>query len=145
MKHLHLQILPLILGAVFLGGCSVSTTPNAKAPISPVSYREMGLAARTLERQGDGRTSGPAEGRSMQPLYGDNAYLVISPIDYPDLEPGMLVAYYNLSGRRVVHLLGQREGTYWTVRGINNAHEDADYVTPQNLIGVVYSSFVAMR
>jgi len=77
----------------------------------------------------------------MEPLMGGNSYLVIDPIDYQDLRPGMLVAYRNLAGRRVVHQLVAKEGHYWTVRGINNVQEDADFVTPDNLIGVVYGTF----
>lgn len=77
----------------------------------------------------------------MQPLYGPNSYLLIEPIDYRQLKPGMIVAYRDLGGRRVVHRLVSREGDYWTVEGINNAHPDADYVTADNLIGVVYGAF----
>ncbi len=81
----------------------------------------------------------------MQPLYGDNAYLIITPIAFNELQSGMLIAYHNLQGMRVVHRLGEREGAYWTVKGINNRYEDADYVTPDNLIGVVYGSFFASQ
>lgn len=132
------------LGAL-LSGCSMGGAPNAKAPASTLSYRESARAAAVVEDQADGRISGPAEGSSMQPLYGDNAYLIITPIDYDDLEPGMLVAYENLWGRRVVHALLRKEGKYWTVQGVNNFNEDADYVTPKNLLGVVYGSFVAVQ
>lgn len=134
----------IALGAV-LSGCGLGYAPNASAPASTISTRDSARAAAIIEDQMDGRISGPAEGNSMQPLYGSNAYLIITPIDYADLEPGMLVAYKDLFGRRVVHALLRKEGKYWTVQGVNNAHEDADYVTEQNLIGVVYGSMIAYK
>ncbi len=80
----------------------------------------------------------------MEPLFGKNVYLVIEPIPFEDLKPGMLVAYDSINGQRIVHQLVSKEGGYWTVKGINNPHEDGDYVTPHNLIGVVYGSFHAV-
>ncbi|GHC04168.1 S24/S26 family peptidase [Cerasicoccus arenae] len=131
--------------AALSGGCTLESSPNEVAPVSSLGYREAGRAAMIVEDLGDGRISGPAEGTSMQPLYGKNAYLVINPINYDELKPGMVVAYKDLSGRKVVHALLAKEGKYWTVQGINNAFEDPDYVTPENLLGVVYGSFHAIE
>jgi len=77
----------------------------------------------------------------MAPLYGDNTLLVINPIRYEELEPGMTVAYVNARGVRVVHKLVTLTKSGWFVIGINNARIDEDLVTPENLLGVVYASF----
>lgn len=79
----------------------------------------------------------------MQPVFGDNVYFVIAPINFEDLRSGMLIAYRNLGGARVVHRIVAKEGKYWTVEGINNRYDDADYVTKENLIGIVYGTFHA--
>ena len=77
----------------------------------------------------------------MAPVYGDNTLLVINPINYADLKPGMTVAYVNSQGLRVVHKLVSKTKGGWFVAGINNTRIDEDLVTPQNLIGVIYASF----
>ena len=77
----------------------------------------------------------------MSPVYGDNTLLVINPIKYEDLKPGMTVAYVNSHGMRVVHKLVSKTKGGWYVIGLNNARVDEDLVTPENLIGVVYASF----
>lgn len=136
---------PLLLSLIALLFVGCAMRPNRTSPVSALPYRDTGKSAALVDDLGEGRTSGPALGTSMQPLYGDKAYLVIAPIAYEELEPGMLVAYDTMGGDRVVHALKEREGAYWTVQGINNPYEDADYVTPQNLIGVVYGTFMASR
>lgn len=80
-------------------------------------------------------------GSSMQPVYGDETLLVINPIAYDDLRPGMTVAYRNQRGVRVVHRLVVRLADGWRIMGLNNDRVDEDVVTRENLIGVVYASF----
>ncbi|WP_309383861.1 hypothetical protein [Cerasicoccus frondis] len=129
---------------MLLSGCEYrETAPTAQAPVSGESFRDSAKAARIVERQEAGRTSAPGGGTSMAPLYGDNVYFVIEPIEFDELQPGMLVAYDSINGQRIVHQLVSKEGDYWSVKGINNPHEDSDYVTRQNLIGVVYGAFHA--
>ncbi|MGE9297262.1 MAG: S24/S26 family peptidase [Puniceicoccales bacterium] len=111
-------------------------TPSSTLPASSTSR-----AARSVEDGAPDRISGPGSGESMEPLMGRNSYLVIDPIAFEDLRSGMIVAYRNLAGRRVVHRIVEKDGPYWTVEGINNPHEDADFVTRDNLIGVVYGTF----
>ncbi|HUL52749.1 MAG TPA: S24/S26 family peptidase [Opitutaceae bacterium] len=91
-----------------------------------------------------GRTPAAGAGTSMQPVYGDNTMLVISPIDYDQLRPGMTVAYMNQRGVRVVHRLVQKLADGWQVIGLNNDRVDDDVVTRKNLIGVIYASFNTM-
>lgn len=125
-----------------LSGCvNDSESISSQAPRSGVYASQTSAAARIAQRGDENRITGPGRGDSMQPLFGPNDYLVIDPIAYEDLQPDMIVAYKDLGGRRVVHRLVEREGDYWTVAGINNPLPDADYVTPDNLIGVVYGVF----
>ena len=77
----------------------------------------------------------------MAPIYGENSVIVTQPIAYEDLEKGMIVAFINPQGLRVVHQLTRLTQNGWRSQGLNNAFEDEGYVTPQNLIGVVYGVF----
>jgi len=129
-----------------LAGCALEPAASvAEAPDSPVRASDTARAAYVVKKSEPGRASGPGRGESMQPLMGRNSYVVIDPIAYEALRPGMLVAYRNLAGQQVVHRLVEKEGGYWTVEGINNQFADADYVTPDNLIGVVYGTFHSAR
>ena len=76
----------------------------------------------------------------MKPVYGDNTMLVVAPIAFADLQAGMTVVYTNRLGRRVAHQLLSPTRRGWRVQGLNNQAEDAELVTPENLIGVVYAS-----
>jgi hypothetical protein len=66
--------------------------------------------------------------------------LVVAPIAFVDLQEGMTVVYTNRHGRRVAHQLLSLTRRGWRVQGLNNQAEDAELVTPENLIGVVYAS-----
>jgi hypothetical protein len=76
----------------------------------------------------------------MKPVYGENTILVISKIAFEDLKPAMNVVYTNKRGKLVVHQVVSREAAGWRVQGINNAKEDRERVTRENLMGVVYAS-----
>ena len=76
----------------------------------------------------------------MQPVYGENTILVISKIAFEELKSGMTIAYMNHRGHQVVHQLVAKEAAGWRVQGMNNDIEDAERVTRENLIGVIYAS-----
>lgn len=80
-------------------------------------------------------------GTSMQPVFGEDTLLVINPIAYDDLKPGMTVAYRNQRGVRVVHRLVVKLADGWRIMGLNNDRVDDAVVTRENLIGVIYASF----
>lgn len=80
-------------------------------------------------------------GASMRPVYGENTVLVLQKVPFDSLTAGMNVAYRNRRGVPVLHRLVEREGDGWRAAGLNNPEEDADRVTPQNLLGIVYASF----
>ena len=128
------------------GGCATSETagppPAAVTPPSAnVGVDQAWHDAKLVAGRGPGRQPAMGAGSSMQPVYGDNTMLVISPIDYSELREGMTVAYTNSRGVRVVHQLLEKVAGGWRVMGLNNEREDEDLVTRQNLIGVVYASF----
>ena len=79
-------------------------------------------------------------GESMAPVYGDGSVLVTRPIDYRQLRAGMTVVYVSIEGHRVAHRLIRLEDHGWRAQGINNDTPDAELVTPENLVGVVYAS-----
>ena len=134
----------LILG--WSGGCaSPDLAPTAKeAPVPPSANVNVDQAwhdAKVVAGRGPGREPAMGAGASMQPVYGDNTMLVISPIAYDQLREGLSVAYVNRRGVRVVHRLVEKVDGGWRVIGLNNDREDDDLVTRQNLLGVVYASF----
>jgi hypothetical protein len=134
----------LILG--WSGGCAspdlAVTAKEAPAPPSAnVNVDQAWHDAKMVAEREPGREPAMGAGSSMQPVYGDNTMLVISPIAYDQLREGMSVAYLNRRGVRVVHRLVEKTGGGWRVIGLNNNREDDELVTRRNLLGVVYASF----
>jgi len=124
------------------GGCMSSPTPvPAVSPSANVNVNEAWRDAKTVAAREPGRMPAAGTGSSMQPVYGDNTLLVISPIDYEQLRAGMTVAYVNHNGVRVVHRLVEKKEGGWRVMGLNNERVDQDLVTKKNLLGVIYASF----
>jgi hypothetical protein len=142
------RMLSALLSVLVL--CVACTTapeaaPAARAPaVSPsvdVNVDQAWSDAKAVAARGSGRMPAVGTGTSMQPVYGDNTLLVISPIAYEQLRPGMIVAYRNRRGVRVVHRLVIKLADGWRIMGLNNDRIDDELVTPQNLIGVIYASF----
>ena len=131
--------------ALMSSGCSetvpVASTAPRPAPSTDVGKMQAWKDAERISANDEGRVTLIGSGESMRPIYGENTVLVISKIDFADLKPGMQVAYNNQAGRRVVHVLLDRDDRGWRVQGLNNASEDRERVTRHNLIGVVYASF----
>jgi hypothetical protein len=133
--------MPLVLS--WWGGCrSFSLRPEPTVPPSAnVDVDEAWHDAKMVAAREPGSMPAAGTGSSMQPVYGDNTLLVITPIDYEQLRAGMTVAYVNHNGVRVVHRLVEKAEGGWRVMGLNNERVDADLVTPKNLLGVIYASF----
>ncbi len=136
---------------LFLAACETPTTaPNGRTsaavgpmPSSDVNRLQAWRDAETVARAREGGSPAVGQGQSMAPLYGDNTMLVITKVDYRDLAPGMTVAYIKDNGRQVVHrLVAKDKNGNWTAQGFNNDWIDSTLVTPWNLIGVIYASFV---
>jgi signal peptidase I len=82
-------------------------------------------------------------GRSMEPLYATNTAIVIQAIDYEHIKKGMTVVYLKSTGVRVCHsVVGETTGGY-LVQGVNNDAEDAELITPDNLIGVIVQAYAS--
>ncbi len=129
----------LALG-MLLGGAGCVTSEPDTAPSADVSVNEAWSDAKAVAERGPGRIPVVGTGTSMQPVYGENTMLVITPIAFEDLKPGMTVAYRNRAGVRLVHVLERKVSEGWRVRGLNNELADSELVTAQNLIGVIYAS-----
>lgn len=117
----------------------VSKSSN-DAPSANVSKLQAWRDAELIASLAPGRTEVIGAGDSMKPVYGENTILVLSKIAFDDLKPGMNVVYTNRRGRLVVHQSIARDASGWRARGINNAQEDPERVTRENLVGVVYAS-----
>jgi hypothetical protein len=126
-----------------LSGCAEA--PVAPAP-KPVPATDVGRLqawhdAEKVAAHDENRVTVIGSGDSMRPIYGENTVLVLSKIDYENLKTGMQVGYLNVAGRRVVHVLLEKDSRGWKVQGLNNDAVDRERVTRYNLIGVVYASF----
>jgi hypothetical protein len=141
-------VLAALLAWGVAGGCQSAPPPPPPAPAPPpvpptanVSVDQAWADAKLVAARAPGRIPVMGTGISMQPVYGDNTLLVISPIAYDRLRAGMTVAYRNSQGARVVHRLVEKVDDGWKVMGLNNANVDGELVTRRNLIGVIYASF----
>jgi hypothetical protein len=139
------RAVPAMLAVLTLcAGCStVPEAPRESAvpPSADVNVNQAWRDAKTVAARGPGRMPAMGTGASMQPVYGEDTLLVINPIAFDQLKPGMIVAYRNRRGVRVVHRLVVKLADGWRILGLNNDRVDDDLVTPENLIGVIYASF----
>jgi hypothetical protein len=123
-------------------------TPSREAtaklvPSTNTSRVQAWKDAELVAGMGEGRVSAAGSGGSMQPVFGSNTMVVISKIAYEDLKAGMTVAYMNRKGHQVVHQILEKKARGWSVQGLNNEVVDLDFVTRDNLLGVIYVSFAA--
>jgi hypothetical protein len=137
-----------VLVAIGFGGTVFAAPPapasheksSATAPAANVSKIQAWKDAELIASLAPGRAEVIGAGDSMKPVYGENTILVISKIAFEDIKPAMNVVYTNRRGKLVVHQVIAREAGGWRVQGINNAKEDRERVTRENLMGVVYAS-----
>lgn len=80
-------------------------------------------------------------GHSMQPLFLAGNILVVVPVEYAQLSAGSTVLYYNKRGHPVMHVLVANAKPGWRATGLNNEVEDDDFVTPDNLVGIVSKAY----
>ena len=82
-------------------------------------------------------------GQSMEPLYAPRTAIVVVAADFEKLQKGVTVVYLNSRGVRVAHaIVGETRGGY-LVRGVNNATEDPELVTPDNYLGTVTQAYAS--
>jgi hypothetical protein len=143
----------LLFAPLFLTlGCESDSSAPTRATAAPapamgkatpsanVSRLQAWKDAELIASLGPGRLEVIGTGDSMRPVYGEATILVISRVAFAELKPGMTVAYTTSRGSRVVHQLLTKDRLGWRIQGLNNAAEDKERVTPENLIGVVYAS-----
>jgi hypothetical protein len=83
-------------------------------------------------------------GRSMAPLYPPGTVLVLQPLLWANLRPGM-TAIYNKDPdnpyHMVAHVLLKREADEWVAQGLANRAPDRVLVTEANYVGTVVAAF----
>ncbi len=115
-----------------------------KLKISPISTVDSGSATRAAQliRRGYfGVMIGHGAGESMMPVYGENSFFVIRPADFDSLTRGTMIAYRYKYGQIIIHQLIRKQGKKWMAQGLNNQVMDNEWVTTENIVGVVYAVF----
>ncbi|MEO6875322.1 MAG: hypothetical protein ABI222_10945 [Opitutaceae bacterium] len=140
----------IVGGAFFFGGCSSIGVPQnldsivsfAPAPVIVAKGHEL-HAAELAAQQVQGAQAFIGAGESMEPVYASGTAIVVTPVDFAQLKPGMSVVYVNNAGRGVAHALVAKTSDGWIAQGANNSSPDPDRVTVRNLVGVVTQAYAA--
>ena len=136
------------------GGCtSVQTQaeqerdfyyPMAPIPVLVHKGQELKAAERAAgSKAGDIAVRG--DGCSMEPIYANGTGLVVSPIRYGQLRRGMAIVYCTRQGLYVAHLLVHKVAEGWVAGGANNVAVDSEFVTPENLVGVITQAYTSVE
>lgn len=132
----------LVALALALAGCASQSGSFSRntSTFAPVEYSEAFKMGQMVKLRDSGAYMARTSGTSMEPVLTKNTIIIVRPIEFEDLESGMIVGYLTSDGYRVLHQLVRRAGSRaWIAKGINNAREDREYVTPENLLGVLYT------
>ena len=121
-----------------LSACTTAET--AIEPVFTVDSATTLKVARSA-RGYFGGSIGARGGESIKSFYGEHTVMVITPADFDDLQVGMMVAYQNMKGKRIVHQLVRKRGKKWIAQSLNNQAMDEEWVTIYNFLGVVYAVF----
>lgn len=124
----------------YIAGCYVAGSPTPQ--LSTVT--EAKLRSRELAASLPGAFVVKGQGRSMQPLYGDNTVLVVQPKPFTQLQRGMSVVFRTKDNRSVTHVLIAKSKDGWRTMGLNNQRHDSNPVTAQNLQGVVVAAYAVV-
>ena len=131
---------PVILLLLLLCLTACNETTLSKTTFSPVEYDQAYQMGQRIKFADSGIYMARTSGRSMEPLLPENTVVLIRPIEFDELEAGMIVGYMMRDGSRVIHKLIRRAGSdAWIAKGINNPSEDKERVTRENLLGVLYT------
>lgn len=133
---------PVWLTVACVGGCTVIPDAEKHAPPSIHSENKVLSAAAQTEANETGMMVVKSFGVSMLPTYREGTIFLVAPTKWEDLKTGDVVAYRNSAGTIMVHRLIHDYGHSWLVQGDNNAEADREVVTPENLVGVMYTSFL---
>jgi hypothetical protein len=140
----------LAVGGLLLGGCSsVLKDENLElfamnAPLPKLVPKGTELAAaRQAASQAHGCLAVQGAGCSMEPVYLSGTAVVVRVGGFDKLRPGMPVIYQTRSGSSVAHMVVRRTDEGWVAVGLNNAGEDLELVTSENLVGVITQAFAS--
>ncbi|HVU25342.1 MAG TPA: S24/S26 family peptidase [Opitutus sp.] len=120
---------------VFLAAATATACLRAEPAADPLAD------ARALATAHQGLRIMRVSGTSMEPFFTDGAVVVVRPLAFARLEPGMLVIYRNRFGETIAHRLLNRTPNGWRAKGQANDKADSSLVTSANLIGVIYATF----
>ena len=142
--------LALATAGLLLGGCATYSPANnlelfartAPLPTLVAPGTEM-AAAEALAAKGDYDMALHGVGSSMEPVYVSGTAIVVHPCSFRSLRKGMAVVYVNRRGHYVAHMLVEDMPKGWFAIGLNNAEVDDDYVTANNLVGVIKEAYTA--
>lgn len=148
---LRLLIVGLLAGAgLLMGGCSTASSDRnllmfaEAAPLPTIVAPGTELAAaEQAARQQHGCVALRGAGSSMEPIYLEGTAVVVRAGGYERLQPGQAAVYRNRAGVTVAHMLVRSTDYGWVAAGLNNATEDYDLVTADNLVGVITQAFAS--
>lgn len=121
-----------------LAGCNGTTL--SQTTFAPVDYNQAYQMGQRIKFADSGIFMARTSGISMEPVLSENTVILMRPIEFDDLDAGMIVGYQAKDGSRVIHKLVRRAGNEaWIAKGINNPGEDRELVTRENLLGVLYT------
>jgi len=78
---------------------------------------------------------------SMAPVYLPGTAIVVHPTSFKELRKGQAVVYRSSRGHYVAHMLVEDMPKGWFAMGLNNTEPDLDYVTANNLVGVIRAAY----
>lgn len=84
-------------------------------------------------------------GESMPGYFGDSSIVVVEPVPFESVRPGMLVVYRSADGLYVAHKVIRRNEGSLTAAGTANPKVDPFPVVPEQLVGVVFCVIHASR
>ncbi|HEY1848184.1 MAG TPA: hypothetical protein VGG37_03205 [Opitutaceae bacterium] len=139
----------LVLSALGWTGCTTTSamrySPTAVAALSPDAEVVQPFEALRLGKAYVAAHPGTdylvGSGDSMRPLYPDHTVVVLEPVPFANLKPGMTAVYSTDLGRTIAHVLVKKTSDGWVAMGVSNAACDPTLVTAENLQGVVVKAF----
>lgn len=144
--------LALVLGATALlvSGCNTVTQENnlmlfaENAPLPQIVARgtELEAAERAAKAQ-RGCFAVQGEGCSMEPMYVSGTAVVVRAGGYENLRRGQPVVYQTRRGVTVAHMLVRSTDDGWVAAGLGNDGDDVEFVTADNLVGVITQAYAS--
>lgn len=135
---------------LFVAGCNTVTQENhlmlfaENAPLPQIVERgtELEAAERAAQAQ-RGCFAVQGEGWSMEPMYVSGTAVVVRVGGYENLRAGQPVVYQTRGGVRVAHMLVRATEHGWVAAGLGNDGDDVEFVTCDNLVGVITQAYAS--